>query len=53
MDSVTTVIRFREGPPEVDNTSVNISIVVDVFTGYIVKNGSGWSYTWVGGEDSL
>ena len=47
MDSVTTVIRFRQGPPEVDITSVTISIVLDVFTGYIVKNGSGWWCTWV------
>ena len=49
VDSVTTVIRFRQGPPEGDITSVTISIVLDVFTGYIVKNGSGWWCTW-GGE---
>ena len=42
MDSVETVIRFRQGPPEGDITSVLISIVLDVSTGYIVKNGSGW-----------
>ena len=47
VDSVTTVIRFRQGPSEGDVTSVNISIVVDVFTGYIMKNGSGWWCTWV------
>ena len=45
MDSVETVIRFRQGPPEGDSTSVTISIVLDVFTGYIMKNGSGWC-TW-------
>ena len=48
MDSVETVIRFRQSLPEGDITSVTISIVLDVFTGYIVKNGSGWC-TW-GGE---
>ena len=42
MDIVETVIRFRQGPSEGDVTSVTISIVVDVSTGYIVKNGSGW-----------
>ena len=47
MDSVETVIRFRQSPPEGDITSVTISIVLDVSTGYIVKNGSGWC-TWVG-----
>ena len=52
VDSVTTVIRFRQGPSEGDVTSVNISIVVDVFTGYIMKNGSGWWCTWVWGKDS-
>ena len=41
MDSVTTVDRFRQGPPEGDVTSVTVSIVVDVSTGYIMKNGSG------------
>ena len=45
MDSVETVIRFRQGPPEDDSTSVTISIVLDVSTGYIMKNGSGWC-TW-------
>ena len=44
MDSVTTVIRFRQGPPEGDITSVTISIVV--------KNGNGWWYTWVWEGDS-
>ena len=44
MDSVTTV---RESPSEGDNTSVTISIVLNVFTGYIMKNGSGW---WVWGK---
>ena len=48
MDSVETVIRFRQSPPEGDTTSVIISIVLDVSTGYIVKNGSGCC-TW--GED--
>ena len=48
MDSVETVIRFRQGPPEGDIMSVTISIVLDVSTGYIVKNGSGWWCTWVG-----
>ena len=60
MDSVTTVIRFRQGPSEGDIISVTISIVLDVSTGYIVKNGSGWC-TWVweggggggGGEEEL
>ena len=49
MDSVETVIRFRESPSEGDSMSVTISIVLDVFTGYIMKNGSGWC-TWVGGK---
>ena len=48
MDSVETVIRFRESPSEGDIMSVIISIVLDVSTGYIMKNGSGWC-TW--GED--
>ena len=52
MDSVETVIRFRQGPSEGDNTSVTISIVLDVSTGYIVKNGSGWWCTCVYGKDS-
>ena len=52
MDSVDTVIRFRQSPPEGDITSVTISIVLDVFTGYIVKNESGWWYTWVWEGDS-
>ena len=43
MDSVETVIRFRQSPSEGD-----VTIVLDVSTGYIVKNGSGWC-TW--GED--
>ena len=46
MDSVTTVVRFRQGPPVGDVTSVIVSIVLDASTGYIVKNGIGW-YTWV------
>ena len=50
MDSVTTVVRFRQGPPEGDITSVTVSIVLDVFSGYIVKNGSGWWCTWIWGE---
>ena len=50
MDSVTTVIRFRQSPSEGDIISVTISIVLDVSTGYIVKNGSGWC-TWVGEGD--
>ena len=50
MDSVTTVIRFRQGPPEGDITSVTISIELDVFSGYIVKNRSGWWCTWVWGR---
>ena len=51
MDSVTTVVRFRQGPPEGDVTSVTVSIVVDVSTGYIVKNGSGWcTWVWCGRE---
>ena len=48
--SVETVIRFRQGPPEGDNMSVIISIVLnlsDVSTGYIMKNGSRWWCTWV------
>ena len=49
MDSVETVNRFRQGPSEGDNTSVTISIVLNVSTGYIMKNGSGWWCTWVGG----
>ena len=50
MDSVTTVIRFRQGPSEGDIISVTISIVLDVSTGYIVKNGSGWcTWVWEGG----
>ena len=49
MDNVETIIRFRQGPSEGDITSVPISIVLNVFTGYIVKNGSGWC-TWVKGE---
>ena len=49
MDSVETIIRFRQGPSEGDTTSVTISIVLDVFTDYIVKDGSGWC-TWVRGE---
>ena len=53
MDSVETVIRLRQGPPEGDNTSVTISIVLDVSTGYIMKNGSGWWCTWVGEGDSI
>ena len=52
VDSVETVIRFRQGPPEGDIMSVIISIALDVFTGYIVKNGSGWWYTWVWEGDS-
>ena len=51
MDSVETVIRFRESPSEGDNTSVTISIELDVFSGYIMKNGSGWC-TWVWEGDS-
>ena len=47
VDSVEKVIGFRQGPPEGDNTSVTISIVLDVSTGYIMKNGSGWWCTWV------
>ena len=47
VDSVETVIRFRQGPSEGDVTSVTISIVLNVFTGYIVKNGSGWWYNWI------
>ena len=47
VDSVETVIRFRQSPSEGDNTSVIISIVLNVFTGYIMKNGSGWWYTWI------
>ena len=46
VDSVTAVIRFRQGPSEGDITSVNISIVVDVFSVYIMKNGSG-GCTWI------
>ena len=42
VDSVETVIRFRESPSEGDIMSVIISIVLDVSTGYIMKNGSGW-----------
>ena len=45
--SVETIIRFRQSPPEGDITSVTISIVLDVSTGYIVKNGSKWWCTWV------
>ena len=52
MDSVETVIRFRQGPSEGDITSVIISIVLDVSTGCIVKNGSGWC-TLVWGKDSV
>ena len=51
MDSVETVIRFRQSPPEGDIMSVTISIVLDVSTGYIMKNGSGWWCTSVWGED--
>ena len=50
VDNVETVIRFRQSPPEGDSTSVTISIVLDVFTGYIMKNG--WC-TWVWGKDSI
>ena len=50
MDSVTTVIRFRQGPPEGDVISVTVSIVLNASTGYIMKNGSGWC-TWVGEGD--
>ena len=52
MDSAETVIRFRQSPSEGDITSDIISIVSDVFTGYIVKNGSGWWCTWVWEGDS-
>ena len=52
MDSAETVIRFRQSPSEGDITSDIISIVSDVSTGYIVKNGSGWWYTWVWEGDS-
>ena len=52
MDSAETVIRFRQSPSEGDITSYIISIVSDVSTGYIVKNGSGWWYTWVWEGDS-
>ena len=45
--SVEKIIRFRESPSEGDSTSVTISIVLDVSTGYIVKNGSRWWCTWV------
>ena len=47
MDSVETVIRFRQSPPEGDITSVTISIVLNISTGYILKNGSVWWDTWV------
>ena len=50
VDSVETIIRFRQSPSEGDTTSVPISIVLNVFTGYIVKNGSGWWCTWVWGK---
>ena len=47
--SVEKIIRFRQGPSEGDITIFTISIVLDVFTGYIVKNRNGWWCTWVGG----